>query len=106
MSRPATEGRSRNPVVPAAAYRYGFLALILLFLAFNLWVFSRTPRPYKSDPYLGFIVPLMALFGHIAYAFPWRRRLRIAFGVVAWCWMAFGLSYLVFWSRVLFPLRY
>jgi hypothetical protein len=99
FDQPANQGHSRTH-----AYRYGMLVVIFALLVANLWIFSHRTRHYTGDPYLGFVAPLMLLFNHVAFTFPWRGSLRISLQIIAWCWVVFGLFYILYWSRVLFPL--
>lgn len=76
-------------------WKYGFLAVILGLLAWNVINLLRW-RNFDYDQYGGSVIGLMLLFNHIAYYFTktgWKSRVM---KMVAWVWTAFGLVYM-FW---------
>jgi hypothetical protein len=97
------EANTRRPM-HRPLYRYGMLLFIIGLLAWFIHLDLTSPPSYYSDPYGPYIVPLMLLFGHLAYAFKWPRLVSIALQTLTWSWIVFGLFYLCYSTRVLFPL--
>ncbi|MBP7052034.1 MAG: hypothetical protein KBE65_13550 [Phycisphaerae bacterium] len=93
-------GQTAGPI-----WRYGMLALILGLLAWNLHSYFSLPARYRYDSYMNLVVVLMLLFNHLAFAFKWRRSITVALWTVAWSWIVFGLFYIFYWSRVLYPIN-
>jgi hypothetical protein len=96
-----------DPPQPArsAGFRYGFLVVICLLLAFNVYNFAtRSPR-YSGDPYGNFIIAVMLLLNHVAFQFSMPPRVAVGLRILAIAWLAFGLFYVCYLGRVLFPLR-
>jgi hypothetical protein len=85
-------------------YRYGMLLFIIGLLAWLIHLDLTSPPSYYSDPYGPYIVPLMLLFIHLAYAFKWPRLVSIGLQTLAWSWIVVGLFYIFYLSRVLYPL--
>jgi hypothetical protein len=83
---------------PAPLYRYGMLFVCVALLLTQVWLVLHLPPSYPYDRYDGFIVPLMLLLNHLACAFRWSRPTTLILRIVAWVWLIFGLSYLVFHS--------
>jgi len=91
--------------VVVSSYRYGMLALILGVLAHHIHWHVTLPPGYSYDPYASYVCALMLLLNHLAFAFKWPRRVNIAMWVLAWSWLIFGLFYICYLSRVLYPLE-
>jgi hypothetical protein len=84
-------------------YRYAVFVFVLgLFVVATQDYLSTAPG---RDPYRGFVFPLMLLFSHLALAFRWPRPATIALEILSSGWMVFGLLYLFYWSRVLYPIH-
>jgi hypothetical protein len=94
-----------EPAEPAhPAVRYGMLALILVLLAWNIHLFVTLTPGYSGDPYMNGVVVLMLLFNHVAYQFKWPHSATAALRILAWIWLALGLFYIFYLSRVLYPI--
>lgn len=74
-------------------YRYGMLVFILGVFALAIVIYLHTSPEDHSDPYMGFILPLMLLFNHLASAFKWRRSVAVALEILSSVWMVFGILY-------------
>lgn len=88
-----------------AGFRYGFLALICALLAWNVYIFIVDSPYYHGDPYGSMIIATMLLFNHAAFQFHLPPRITVATRILAIGWLAFGLVYVFYLSRILFPLR-
>jgi hypothetical protein len=84
---------------------YGMLAVILLLLAWNFQVWLSTPPSYPYGRYDNFVVALMLLFNHLAFQFRWPAAVTAALRLLAVGWIVFGLFYLCYWSRILYPVN-
>jgi len=92
-----------QPVRPAG-FRYGFLAVICALLAFNLYNFATRSPGYSGDPYGGFIISVMLLLNHVAFQFQLPSRVTVGLRILAIGWLTFGLLYVSYLGRVLYPL--
>ena len=72
---------------------YGFLVLILCFLAWGVFIFFKQ-WDFGYDQYGGLMIALMLLFNHIAYFLTTKGRKSIVMKTVAWVWMVFVFAYL------------
>ncbi|HTB83043.1 MAG TPA: hypothetical protein VK742_05255 [Candidatus Sulfotelmatobacter sp.] len=66
-----------------AGFRYGFLVLVLSLFVFHAFDSSR-------HYWIGFLVPLMLLFNHLAFQFHWSRPMTVAMRACAYFWIVFG----------------
>jgi len=96
-----------DPPSPArpAAFRYGFLVLVCAMLTWNAYLLATRPPGVPGDPYGGLIIGVMLLSNHVAYQFHLPPRVTIAARIFSIGWLVFGLIYICFLSRTLFPLR-
>jgi hypothetical protein len=82
------------------AYRHTMLISSLFLLACALGAdvyFSRRIGHRGIDSYLTVAMALMLLFNHLAYGgFSWPRRVAAGIRILAWSWIAFTCSYLVY----------
>lgn len=85
-------------------YRYGMLLVIFVLCAWQIKLYLAIPIGYTGDPYGGFVGILMLLFFHLASAFKWHKRLAVILWVLFWSWLVFGFFYILYLSRVLYPL--
>ena len=85
-----------EPRIRSAGFQYGFLAFIIALLIFQAVVAAHLPSSYRPGRYGGFIAPLMLLFNHLAYKFRWSQTVTIVLRVIAWVWIIFGLTYILF----------
>lgn len=93
-----------QPTWPAEI-RYGFLALICAMFAWSVhWFVTRSPS-YHGDPFGNMILGVMLLLNHIAFQFRLPPRITVAARILAIGWLAFGLIYVCYLSRLLFPLH-
>ena len=76
-------------------WKYGFLAIILCLLAFNMFILLRF-RNFDYDAFMGPVVALMLLFNHIAYYLTTQGWKSIVMKTVAWVWIVLGFVYF-FW---------
>jgi hypothetical protein len=88
-----------------AGFRYGFVVLVGAMLAWNAYLIATRPPGLAGDPYGGMIIGVMLLSNHVAFQFPLPPRATIAARIFSLAWLAFGLFYICYLSRVLFPLR-
>ncbi len=84
----------------SSAWKYGFLAVILCLLAYNVYQFLQW-KNFGANKYINvnLVVTLMLLFNHIAFRFTktgWKSRVM---KTVAGASIGFGLVYIfwVFW---------
>ena len=86
-----------------STFRYGFLVVCLLLLAFHIqWRLTLSPD-YRGDRNVGGVVALMLLFNHLAFYFRWPTSVTVALRLLAWVWLAFGCFYIFYWSHILYP---
>jgi len=85
-----------EPRIRSVRFQYGFLAFIIGFIIFEAVVAASLSPSYRLGRLFGFIVPFMFLFNHLAYQFRWSQKVTIILRVVAWVWIVFGLSYMMF----------
>ena len=71
-------------------YRYGMLFVGLALLSVQVWLFLRFP-PTSANRYSGFVVVVMLLLNHVAFAFRWPRRMTIILRITALVSMIIGL---------------
>lgn len=84
---------------------YGFLAVIVMLLIGDIqWQLSLSPS-YPYDRYGNLVVLLMLLFNHLAFQFRWPPAVMAALRLLALGWIVFGLFYICYWSRILFPMN-
>ena len=86
------------------AFRYGMLFIILLLFTWEIRSSFRRIPGSLLDPYEGFVACLMLLLNHLAYFFEWRRRVAIVLRIAAALWVFFGAFYILYLSRLLYPL--
>lgn len=72
--------------------------ICLVFILFFCYIRTR------SDPYGGVFLILAFLFYFLAYKFKWSTRVTVIMRVLAWIWIVFTLFYILYLSRVLYPL--
>lgn len=93
------------PAPRAAEFRYGFLALISALIAWSVYLFFTRSPAYRGDPYGNLILGVMLLLNHVSAHFRMPPRITVVVRVLAIAWLAFGLVYVFYLSRILFPLR-
>ena len=76
-------------------WKYGFLALILCLLVFNVMHLLKW-RNFAYDEYGNLMIALMLLFNHIAYYLTTKGWKSIVMKTVAWGWIVLVFVYL-FW---------
>ena len=91
----AEPAKSKHP-----AFSYGFLAVILTLLAFDLYWRMTLPPFYPHDRNINLVVVLMLLFNHLAYQFRWPPAATAGLRLLAWGWLVFGAFYIYFSWRV------
>lgn len=93
-----------SPIQPNhPAFVYGFLAVIVMLLIGDIqWQLSLSPS-YPYDRYGNLVVVLMLLFNHLAFQFRWPAAVMAALRLWALGWIVFGLFYVCYGSRILFP---
>lgn len=80
------------------------LVIIMALLGFNAWWFLNLSPKYPHDPYTNFVVVIMLLLNHLSGQFIFPRRTTIIIRVASWLCLVFGLFYIFYLSRVLYPL--
>ena len=86
------------------AYRYGILVFVLFWLALEIrWYLIRPPAD-ASDPYRTGIGLLMVLLLHLSSQFRWPKPVTVILRILALSWFVFALVYILYLSRVLYPL--
>lgn len=89
------------------AYDYKTPAIILVMLVWYIpWYFSLPPE-YSGDRYDMGVFILMLLFNYLdrlSHWFKWCPWLAVTLHVLSWGWIVFGLFYIAYWSRVLYPI--
>jgi hypothetical protein len=95
-----------SPIQPNnPGFVYGFLAVIVMLLIGDIqWQLSLSPS-YPYDRYGNFVLLLMLLFNHLAFQFRWPAAVTAALRLLALGWIVFGLFYICYGSRILFPLN-
>jgi hypothetical protein len=81
------------------------LVFILVLLAQQIQWHVTLPPTYDGDPYDNYVLILMLLFNHLAFAFKCPHRVSVALWVLAWSWLGFASFYCLYFSRVLYPLE-
>ncbi|MCY3740914.1 MAG: hypothetical protein OXH00_07830 [Candidatus Poribacteria bacterium] len=76
-------------------WRYGFLALILCLLVFNVMHLLKW-RNFGYDQYGNLMIALMLLFNYIAYSLTTKGWKSVVIKTVAWVWIVLIFVYL-FW---------
>jgi hypothetical protein len=77
----------QEPSPRPAAFRYGFLAVILALFAYVLY----QPSPH----YLRMLVTgVMILLHHLAFQFHWPRSAMVTLRVIAYAWVIGGCIYI------------
>jgi hypothetical protein len=79
------------------AWRYGFLLLILLLLAWSIWILPENLACHKSPPYSGIIIPLMLLFNHLSANFVQSPEKKKIANIMALSFVILGGAYICFW---------
>ena len=80
---------------PRHLWKYGFLAIILCLLVFNVFRLLKWQN-FGFNKYINLVIPLMLLFNHIAYNFTKTGRKSRVMKIVAGVWTVLGLVY-IFW---------
>ena len=94
------------PRPPAwSGFRHGFLVVIGALLAWNAYLLATRPPGVPGDPYGGLVLAIMLLSNHVAFQFPLPPRVTVAARILAVAWAVFGMFYVFYLSRALFPLR-
>ena len=78
----------------SARWRYGFLCILLLLLAWNLFDLPEALRSQKPGRFSSLFVALMLLFNHVAFfciRSPTFRRVATGLGVA---WLLFACAYI------------
>ena len=84
------------PKEGSSAFRYGFLAVCLLLLAFHIhWRLGLSPD-YPYDRNGNGVVALMLLFNHLAFQFRWNTSVTISLRLLALAWLSFGCFYFLY----------
>jgi len=82
------------------AFRFGFLAFVLLLLAYDIyWRASLSPT-YPGPRYGNCIVGLMLLLNHLAFFFRWSPAVTAALRISAFSWISFAGVYIYYALRV------
>ena len=81
--------------MPRHLWKYGFLAIILCLLVFNVFRLLKWQN-FGFNKYINLVIPLMLLFNHIAYNFTKTGRKSRVMKIVAGVWTVLGLVY-IFW---------
>ncbi len=84
-------------------YRYGMLVFILVLFVLHIKIHLTLPPSYTGDPYIGYVVVLMLLFGHLACAFKWPKGIAHALWTLSSIWIVFALFYILYLSHALYP---
>lgn len=100
------KSKEAKTIVPiGAVWKYGFLAIILCLLGFNVFLFfhARHSSYPQSLLLLNIVVTLMLLLNHIAFNFTTTRRSSFVMKTVACVMAVSGLAYAayVYWLTVL-----
>ena len=74
-------------------WRYGFLALILCLLVFNVMHLLKW-RNFAYDQYGNLIIALMLLFNHIAYSLTTKGWKSVVMKTVARVWIVLVFAYI------------
>ena len=81
--------------MPRHLWKYGFLAIILCLLVFNVFRLLKWQN-FGFNRYINLVIPLMLLFNHIAYNFTKTGRKSRVMKTVAGVWTVLGFVY-IFW---------
>ena len=94
-----------GPYVPMyLVYKYGMLFFILALLVPEIKECLNRPPGALGDPYHGLVIGLVLLFNHLAFYFEWPRRAVSVVRVVSVVWLLFATIYILYLSRLLYPL--
>ena len=84
-------------------FKYGMLVFVFVMLFLHvLWRFNLPPD-WRHDPNGLPIILLMLLLNHLAFMFRWPATVGTLLRVVALLWVAFGATYVFYWTHVLYP---
>lgn len=78
--------------------------LALICTVFVVYFFFYKYIRAHSIPYGGVVLILALLFHILAYRFTWPTRITVIMRALAWIWIVFTLFYILYLSRVLYPL--
>ena len=76
-------------------WKYGFLAVILALLAFNIHWFVTLPSSYPYDKYGNLNISIMLLLDHLAFSFKWPKMVTVTIRGLACLWILFCFAYLL-----------
>jgi hypothetical protein len=82
-----------NSFIASARFRYGFLAILLILLAWDFWELPGQLRSGSATPYRGVFLALLLIFNHVAFFCLPQGTLRRAARVFAVAWLCFVLVY-------------
>jgi hypothetical protein len=88
-----------KPLHPA--WRFGFLALILSLLAFDIYWLATLPPAYPYPRYGTIVVGLMLLLNHLAFSFRWSPAVTATLRSAAISWIALVGFYMYSVLRVI-----
>ena len=74
------------------AFRFGFLACIIVIAIVSGMVAAHLPPAFRGR-YFGLIIPPMLLLNHLAFQFHWSRSFRVGLRVAAIVWLCFAMVY-------------
>lgn len=94
---------TRPPKRAHWAYQYGMLLFSLGLLIWYVWWYLSYSSYYPGDPYIGGVVILTLLFGHLAFWFSWPVHVTVALRILALGWATLCLFYAVILSQLLYP---
>ena len=91
----------KSIISTAFSHKYGFLAIIICLLIWNMVSLPRR-RNFDYDQYGNLIIALALLFNHIAYQFTKKGWLGRVMKTVAWTWIVFVGAYIlwIFWIKI------
>jgi len=77
-------------------WKYGFLAIVLLLLAFQIWLFVAFPQSHHGRRYDGIITCSMLVLNHVAFSFWLGPRVAVVLRVFALIFALAGLGLMLF----------
>ncbi len=88
-----------EPTGPPPGGRYVILTLLLILLAFAVWLVCSMPRSFPYTRYSTLLLILAILFSHLTEQFRWRRRIFVSLRVLSYVAMLFLFIYLLYSLR-------
>ena len=91
LSAPPGTGLMNKP-----QWKYGFLAIVLFLLAFQIWLFARFPQSHQGHRYDGIVTCSMLVLNHVAFSFWFGPKAAVVLRLFALIFALAGLGFIFF----------